>query len=179
MVREIYFLPGRGSSFQGRLGTELQLRGYELSGRVLEGEFAKLPFPNQINLIADDLAKYSKQQIPLIAHSFGAYLGLHAILQNQGYTGKVLLISPILGAVKDDGRMFKPPQSKRIAKAIEARQFPKLEMALLVGDQDWQSPLVECEKLIAVSGGTLNTALGKGHDLGAEVVKEVLDFFLT
>jgi hypothetical protein len=80
----IYFLPGRGSSFQGRLGVELQSRGHELTGRVLEGEFAKLPFPDQINLIADDLAKYSKQQTPLIAHSFGAYLGLHAIFPTSG-----------------------------------------------------------------------------------------------
>jgi pimeloyl-ACP methyl ester carboxylesterase len=173
----IYFLPGRGSSFHGRLGTELQSRGYELSGRVLEGEFAKLSFLDQINLIADDLAKHAKQETPLIAHSFGAYLGLHAILQNKGYAGKVLLIAPILGAVKGNGRMFKPPQSKRIAEAIETRQFPKLDVALLVGDQDWQSPLDECEKLVAVSAGTLNTALGKGHDLGAEIVKPQLDAF--
>lgn len=114
----IYFLPGRGSSFQGRLGVQLQSRGYELTGRVLEGEFAKLPFPDQINLIADDLAKYSKQQISLIAHSFGAYLGLHAILQNRGYAGNVFLISPILGSVKGNGRMFKPPQSKRMSQNL-------------------------------------------------------------
>lgn len=159
----IYFLPGRGSSFQGRLGTELQSRGYELSDRILEGEFAKLPFPDQINLIADDLAKYSKKQTPLIAHSFGAYLGLHAILQNRNHAGKVLLISPILGAVKGNGRMFKPPQSKRIAEAIETRQLPKLDMDVLVGDQDWQSPLVECDVLVSACGLNLNIAPGKSR----------------
>lgn len=179
MKRLIYFLPGRGSSFQGRLGKELQARECELSGRVLEGEFAKLPFPDQINLIADDLAKYSEQQTPLIAHSFGAYLGLHAILQNKGYAGKVLLISPILGAVKGNGRMFRPPQSKRIAEVIEARQFPKLQLALLVGDQDWQSPLVECENLVLVTDGTFHIAKGRGHDLGKETVGLFLTHFLN
>ena len=175
----IYFLPGRGSSFQGRLGVELQSRGHELTGRVLGGEFAKLPFPDQINLIADDLAKYSKQQTPLIAHSFGAYLGLHAILQNRGYAGNVFLISPILGSVKGNGRMFKPPQSGRITQVIESRQFPKLDVDLLVGDQDWQSPINECRSLVHGLCGNLNVAEGKGHDLGAEVVKKVLDFFLA
>lgn len=177
-MTNLYFLPGRGSSFQGRLGAELQSRGYELHGRVLEGEFAKLPFPDQISLIADDLSKHSEQQLPLIAHSFGAYLGLHAILQNTGYVGKVLLISPILGAVKGNGRMFKPPQSKRIAEAIEARQFPKLDVDLLVGDQDWQSPLDECQNLVNGLCGNLRVAEGKGHDLGAEIVKPQLDYFL-
>lgn len=175
----LYFLPGRGSSFQGRLGAELQSRGYELHGRVLEGEFAKLPFPDQINLIAEDLAKYSKQQTPLISHSFGAYLGLHAILQNKGYAGKVLLISPILGAVKGNGRMFKPPQSKRIAEAIEARQLPKLDLHLLVGDQDWQSPLDECQNLVHGLFGNLHVAEDKGHDLGKEVVGLFLTHFLN
>ena len=163
----------------GRLGKELQSRGYHLEGRVIEGDFLKLMFPEQVDLIADDLAKHSKRHTPLIAHSFGAYLGLHAILQNSGYAGKVLLISPILGAVKGNGRMFKPPQSQRITEVVEARQFPKLDMALLVGDQDWQSPTVECENLAIVTGGKFRIAEGKGHDLGAEIVKKVLDFFLT
>lgn len=175
---QLYFLPGRGSSFDGRLGKELQSRGYELEGRVLEGDFAKLPFPDQIDLIADDLGTHSKQQTPLIAHSFGAYLGLHAILENNGYAGKVLLVSPILGAVKGYGRMFKPPQSKRITGVIESRQFPKLDVDLLVGDQDWQSPLGECERLTWTSCGKLCVAEGKGHDLGADLVQEFLDSVL-
>ena len=176
---QLYFLPGRGSSFDGRLGKELQSRGYGLEGRVLEGDFAKLPFPDQIDLIADDLGTHSKQRTPLIAHSFGAYLGLHAILQNNGYAGKVLLISPILGAVKGNGRMFIPPQSKRISEAIGSRQFPKLDSVLLVGDQDWQTPLAECENLVNRLNGKLHVARGRGHDLGANTVQTLLNNFFN
>ena len=45
----LYFLPGRGSSLNGRLGLEVQGRGYELLGRVLEGEFATLSFQEQVD----------------------------------------------------------------------------------------------------------------------------------
>ena len=79
----LYFLPGRGSSLNGRLGMELQSRGYELQGRVLDGDFAKLSFPEQVDYVAADLRELDGRDIPIVANSWGAYWALHALLQNQ------------------------------------------------------------------------------------------------
>lgn len=174
-VGEIYFLPGRGSSFNGRLGTELKARGWKLVGRVLEGEFLKLTFPEQIELISEDLQNCDSKVTPLIAHSFGGYLALHAILANRGYIGRVLLISPIVSAIVGNGRMFRPPQSKKIVHSLDAGTFPKLDIRIVVGDLDWQSPIEICKQITESSGGSIHIAQGKGHQLGAEVVKHELD----
>ena len=69
----LYFLPGRGSSLNGRLGLELQDRGYELLGRVLGSDFAKLSFSEQVDHIASDLKELNGRGIPVIANSWGAY----------------------------------------------------------------------------------------------------------
>ena len=79
----LYFLPGRGSSLNGRLGVELQSRGFELHGRVLEGDFAKLSFPEQVDNVASDLRGLESRNVPVIANSWGAYWALHAILLNE------------------------------------------------------------------------------------------------
>ena len=174
----LYFLPGRGSSLNGRLGLELQSRGYELHGRVLEGDFAKLSFPEQVDYVASDLRELDGRDIPIIANSWGAYWALHALLKNQKSYSKMLLISPILGAVRGEGRMFKPPLSRLIDRAIENREMPSFELAILVGSLDWQSPQARCAELCKLVDGDLIVAEGRGHDLGREIVVQVLDQWL-
>ncbi|MDA7749476.1 hypothetical protein N8913_04140 [Litoricola sp.] len=174
----LYFLPGRGSSLNGRLGMELQSRGYELQGRVLDGDFAKLSFPEQVDYVAADLRELDGQDIPVIANSWGAYWALHAILQNQKCYSRTLLISPILGAVRGEGRMFKPPLSKVMEHSINECSFPEMDLTILVGSEDWQSPSNRCEALCEASDGNLIVADGKGHDLGRAVVTDRLDKWL-
>ena len=174
----LYFLPGRGSSLNGRLGLELQSRGYELQGRVLEGDFAKLSFPEQVDHVASDLGELDGRDTPVIANSWGAYWALHALLQNQKSYSKILLISPILGAVSGEGRMFKPPLSKVMERAMDEGLFPEMDLTVLVGSDDWQSPHDRSRKLCNASGGRLVVADGKGHDLGREAVTDLLDTWL-
>lgn len=174
----LYFLPGRGSSLNGRLGTELQTRGYELHGRVLYSDFAKLSFPQQVDHVAVDLRELDGLDIPVIANSWGAYWALHAILQNQMSYSRTLLISPILGAVRGEGRMFKPPLSKVMERSIDKSLFPDIDLAILVGSEDWQSPSDRCKALCEAVQGNLIIADGKGHDLGQEVVTDLLDKWL-
>jgi hypothetical protein len=175
----LYFLPGRGSSLNGRLGLELRGRGYELRGRVLEGDFAKLSFPEQIDHVASDLVELDGQDTPVIANSWGAYWALHARLQNQKSYSKMLLISPILGAVRGEGRMFKPPLSKVVERAIDEGLFPEMDLTILVGTDDWQSPHDRSRTLCNATGGRLVIADGKGHNLGRETVCECLDGWLS
>ena len=174
----LYFLPGRGSSLNGRLGIELQGRGFELYGRVLEGDFAKLSFPEQVDNVASDLRGLESRNVPVIANSWGAYWALHAILLNERSYSKTLLISPILGAVRGEGRMFKPPLSKVMERAIDDSLFPEVDLTILVGSDDWQSPHDRSRTLCSETGGRLVVADGKGHDLGREVVIELLDEWL-
>ena len=174
----LYFLPGRGSSLNGRLGMELQDRGYELHGRVLNGDFAKLTFPDQVDHVAADLRELDGHDIPVVANSWGAYWALHAILQNQKSYSRTLLISPILGAVRGEGRMFKPPLSKVMERSIDERLFPDIDLTVLVGSEDWQSPSDRCEAVCEAVQGNLIVADGKGHDLGRETVVKVLDQWL-
>lgn len=171
-------MPGRGSSLNGRLGTELQNRGYELHGRVLDGDFAKLTFAEQVDHVAADLRELDGCDIPVLANSWGAYWALHALLQNQKSHSRTLLISPILGAVRGEGRMFKPPLSKVMERSIDESLFPEIDLTVLVGSEDWQSPSNRCEALCEASDGKLIVAESKGHDLGREVVTDLLDKWL-
>jgi hypothetical protein len=177
-MNELYFLPGRGSSLNGRLGMELQSRGFQLHGRILDGDFAKLSFPEQVDYVAADLRELDGQGIPVIANSWGAYWALHALLQNQKSYSRTLLISPILGVVRGEGRMFKPPLSKVMERSIDERLFPEIDLTVLVGSEDWQSPSDRCEALCQAAQGNLVVADGKGHDLGREVVTDLLDKWL-
>jgi pimeloyl-ACP methyl ester carboxylesterase len=177
-MNELYFLPGRGSSLDGRLGMELQNRGFQLHGRALEGDFAKLSFPEQVDYVAADLRELDGYDVPVIANSWGAYWALHALLQNQKSYSRTLLISPILGAVRGEGRMFKPPLSKVMDRSIDESLFPDFDLTVLVGSEDWQSPSNRCEALCQTAGGNLIVADGKGHDLGREVVTDLLDKWL-
>ena len=175
----LYFLPGRGSSLNGRLGAELQNRGSELHGRVLDGDFAKLSFAEQVNHVAADLREFDGSEIPVVANSWGAYWTLHALLQNQKSYSRTLLISPILGAVRGEGQMFKPPLSKVMKRSIDESLFPEIDLTVLVGSEDWQSPHDRSRTLCNTTGGRLVVADGKGHDLGRETVCECLDGWLV
>ena len=174
----LYFLPGRGSSLNGRLGLELQSRAYELHGRALEGYFAELSFPEQVDYVAADMRELDGRDIPVIANSWGAYWALHALLKNQKSYSKMLLISPILGAVRGEGRMFKPPLSKVMEQSISEGLFPEMDLTILVGSDDWQSPYDRSRKLCHTTSGRLVIADGKGHDLGRDTVCECLDVWL-
>ena len=174
----LYFLPGRGSSLNGRLGLELQNRGCQLHGRVLEGDFAKLSFPEQVDYVASDLRELDGSNAPVIANSWGAYWALHALLQNQMSYSRTLLISPIIGAVRGEGRMFKPPLSKVMDRAIDEGLFPEMDLTILVGSDDWQSPHDRSRTLCDATDGRLLVADGMGHDLGREVVTDLLDKWL-
>ena len=175
----LYFLPGRGSSLSGRLGLELQSRGFELQGRVLEDDFAKLSFAEQVDYVASDLRELDDRHTPVIANSWGAYWALHALLQNQKSYSKMLLISPILGAVRGEGRMFKPPLSKVMERAIDDCLFPEMDLTILVGSDDWQSSSEGCDALAHAVNGKLVVAKDRGHDLGRETVVHVLDQWLS
>ena len=61
--KSIYLLPGKGGSINQGLGEELNARGYDVFGRVSIGEFKKLPFREQIEIVANDLKTDFRHQV--------------------------------------------------------------------------------------------------------------------
>lgn len=77
--KPLYYLPGRGGRLNAGLGLALQGKGYTLYGRETVGDFSRLAFTGQTEVIANDLQTYFwRHDAHVIANSFGAYLFLHA-----------------------------------------------------------------------------------------------------
>ena len=183
MRQIVYFLPGQGGSLFGGLGTALRKRGAEVVGRELQGEFKKLPFAAQVAAIAGDLRRdHWRDEALVVASSFGAYLFLHAQLELPPFAGRVLLLSPIVGAF-GSARVqmgFVPPRSKRIAERVEAGDYPSpARCEVHVGSEDWQSN----PDSVATLGRALKIPVfvvaNGGHRLSPGYVDPLLDRWLA
>ena len=183
----IYYLPGRGGRLNAGLGIELSARGYDLIGREIAGTgprdqsnpFASLSFQQQVEVIQHDLKTHAwTPEALVIGNSFGAYLIAHSILQLGEFPGKCLFLSPVLGAVKTTGMLFKPPKSSALKDAIETRSFPSIILDIIVGSRDEHFVHEVAKKLDQLTAGTITIFDGEGHRLSHEIVKDKLDHWL-
>ena len=95
---QLYYLPGRGGRLETGLGEALTARGLAVSGRETVGEFARMSFQEQIELVAQDLkTNFWHEDSRVIANPFGTHIFLHAQTLLPAYVGKVLLLSLIVG----------------------------------------------------------------------------------
>ena len=182
MTTTVYYLTGMGGRLHTGLGQALASRGLEVIGRELVGEFRSLDFQDQIDAVASDLQQHCwSANARVIANSFGAYLFLHAQLQLPPYVGRVVLLSPIVGAFSSDATRtnFIPPRSRKLAECAERAAIPKpLHCEIHVGEHDWQSnPASVCEL-----GGNLGIPVAvvpdAGHMLPKTYVAAVIDRWL-
>ena len=183
----IYYMPGRGGRLSAGLGLELSARGYDLIGREIAGPgprdqsnpFASLSFQQQIEVIQHDLkTHFWTPEALVIGNSFGAYLIAHSILQSGCFPGQCLFISPVLGAVKTTGMLFKPPKSGALKDAIDDRSFPSIILDIIVGSRDEHFLPDLAEKLDRITIGSVKTVDGEGHRLNHEILKTKLDQWL-
>lgn len=183
LIENIYYLTGRGGKLNKGLGEALIGRAGSLSGREMSGEFAKLPFQSQIDLITQDLQKnFWHMNARVVAVSYGAYLLLHALVELVPYPGDILLLSPVLGGVTngDAMRYFSPPRSDKLMKLIEDKKFPvPNKINIHVGDTDWQSPRQRSEKFMKLVEGKCSVLPNTGHNLDKNYVASVLDEWLS
>ena len=182
MTASIYYLPGHGGQISTGLGEGLLSRGYDVSGRETTGEFKKLRFTEQIEIIADDLkAAHWHEDARVIANSFGAYLFLNAQRLMAPYIGKVLLLSPIIGEFSSEEiRMgFIPPQAGKLMELAESGDYPiPKQCEIHVGDQDWQSDPKSVLRWAALLGIPMKIVTDAGHMLGKSYVSNILDSWL-
>ena len=76
------------------LGIELQGRGYLVGGQQTTGQFQRLRFSEQIELIADEFCtQFRNPDAQVVAGSFGPHLFLSAPATLQPFPGNVLLFA--------------------------------------------------------------------------------------
>jgi len=178
----VYYVTGMGGRLHTGLGQALTSRGLDVVGRELVGDFRSADFQDQVDAIASDLQDQCwSPNARIIANSFGAYLFLHAQLQLPPYVGRVLLLSPIVGAFSSDANRtnFIPPRSRKLAQLAEQNAIPKpVNCEIHVGEHDWQSnPASVCE-LASNLGIPVSVVPGAGHMLPPDYVSKVLDRWL-
>ncbi len=182
MKNEIYYLPGYGGELNTGLGEELLRRGLVVSGRSTTGDFAALPFGEQVEIVTSDLKqKFWSPESRVVANSFGAYLFLHAQARIPSYVGKVLLLSPIVGDFSgDDGlRIFSPPRSGILQRLVSDGDYQAPSRCEIhVGSKDWQSEPGSVGELAGVLKIPVHIVENNGHMLDKTYVKNLLDRWL-
>lgn len=182
MGNTLYYLPGYGGELRTGLGEELVRRGFHIEGRETIGEFSGLPFQMQIDIVAEDLTeRFWHADARVVANSFGAYLFLHAQTMLEPYPGKVLLLSPILGAFAEPGmgKRFLPPRRKRLMQLAESGEMPMpTRCEAHVGADDWQSNPTTVALFCGLTGISFTVAQAQGHMLDKAHVARILDVWL-
>jgi len=183
MNRTVYYLTGMGGRLDAGLGQGLLSRGLTIAGRELVGEFRKLDFQDQIDHIVEDLqSNFWHEEAHVIANSFGAYLFLHAQAQLPPYTGKVLLLSPIVGEFGNEVTQmnFIPPRAEKLRQLAEAGTLPvPKQCEIHVGAEDWQSNPANVTAIGALLGLDVTVVPNAGHMLPKDYVGELLDRWLN
>lgn len=178
MKKSVYYLTGMGGRLDTGLGQALLSRGFEVAGRELYGEFRKLDFQHQVDIVAEDLqSHFWQEEARVIANSFGAYLFLHAQVQMKPYIGRVILLSPIVGEFSnEDTRMnFVPPRADKIQQLAEAGSFPiPIHCEIHVGSEDWQSNTVNVTAFGSMLDIPVTVVPNAGHMLPKEYVGNLL-----
>lgn len=182
-MKSIYLLPGRGGKLNAGLGLALQKRGFRVVGRETLADFARLPLPLQAQAIADDLQQeFWDEAGTVIANSFGAYLFLFANLLAPVFPGKVLLLSPVIGAAppSDPGRVgFSPPYADRLMALARSGELVLPERCEIhVGAQDSQCPPDRLTEFGRLTQRPVTIVPKAGHMLDHGYVSALLDRWL-
>ena len=179
---EIYYLPGRGGRLDAGLGLALLNRGLRVTGRQTLGDFQRLKFSDQIQVIADDIQSlfWSKDAL-VIANSFGAYLFLHSLSLIPPFPGQALLLSPIIGgsSAPGNGPRFGPPFADRLFGLADAGDFPSPQQCEIhVGELDWQCQPDRVRHFGELARIPVTVVPGGGHMLDKGYVSGLLDRWL-
>jgi hypothetical protein len=179
----VYYLPGHGGRLHTGLGQGLVDRGWSVTGRETVDAFRAAGFQQQVDTVAQDLQEHFwDAHANVVCNSFGAFLFLHAQTQmTRAYPGRVLLLSPIVGAFEDEARMqyFVPPRAEHLLRlSSEGRYMPPLCCEVHVGELDWQSVPAKVQAFAGPLGIPVTVVPGAGHMLGREYVGALLDRWL-
>lgn len=183
MNQRIYYLTGMGGSLHKGLGEALYQRGLQVVGRELRDDFAKLDFSQKVEIVSMDLQTLQQENGPrVIANSFGAYILLHALLDHPPFTGKLLILSPIVGAFSNEGIGigFVPPRAKRLLEIAQSGKFPTpTRCEIHVGSEDWQCNPENVRAFGEAVNIPVHIVPKNSHMLERDYVTKLLDNFIN
>jgi len=179
MVNKVYFLPGRGDKLNEFIGSSLVEMGIDVYGREILSDFARLHFPQQIEIIKNDLkTQFWHDESNLIGDSYGAYLLLHALVELAPFPGRILLLSPVLGKAIDKKNLFmsSSPRSKKLLQFAEQKKFPiPSYLEIHTGAKDNGCDFLLAKKISSlISSSKIYIVEGEGHRLNNNYLKQVL-----
>jgi hypothetical protein len=181
--RTVYYLPGHGGRLHTGLGEALMSRGLNLAGRETVDDFRRLRFMEQVETVAEDLrTHFWRDDAQVVANSFGAYLFLNAQSVLPPYPGKVLLLSPIVGAFDhpDKPMSFSPPMPTRLMDMATRGELSCPSQAEIhVGSQDWQANPEQVARLGELMSIPVHIVEGNGHMLDHGYVNSLLERWLS
>jgi hypothetical protein len=180
MIKECFYISGRGGSIHKGLGSFLLERSRSVTGVSLSSDFLRDSFEYQLRSIRAHFSRIERESIPVIANSYGAYLLLNCLIALPALQTKVLILSPVVGTLISQIGYFKPQQAGRIPDALSKGALPKpLQLDICVGGLDNQCDLTALETLAKLVGADRFLILdGQGHMLERHLVCEVVDRFL-
>jgi hypothetical protein len=179
----LYFIPGRGETFDGVLGRLIRTMGCRLEGREVDSRFARAWFSEQLALVRSDVySRFWNSDATLIGRSYGAYLLLHVLADLQPYPGKVLLCSPVLGPATFNHGCYvsRPPRAEKLLRLAERDRFPAPRyMEIHTGENDTGSDSRLAVRFASlVNNAHAQIVAGAGHDLPEDYLRRVLRTFL-
>lgn len=171
----IYLIPGRNKTLQESKLAQAILH-HDIMGREIVDDFARYPISKQVELIATDIKNHFwTKDAKLIGHSYGAYLLMHALLELLDFPGKVLLISPVLGAAVSNNGGSRPPRAKKIAQYAEAGKLQDLNIEAHTGELDnGCDPKLAQAIFSHMPKSSLTIVQQATHTLPAEYINRVL-----
>lgn len=169
----VIFISGRNSNPKQGLSAHLRDQFKLLDEVTISPSFLKHGFDDQVGAIHEFLFKFASFSSPptVVAHSYGAYLTLHSLINQTPLAMKLLLISPITGFGSANGMRFMAPGRQRMITAIEERLFPKLNGRILVGNNDQQTSLESLNAIAQQSSLDLIVAEGQPHAIEPSIVQ--------
>ena len=178
-----YLIPGRHEPLDGLLGQLIGERVGPVSGRGLDGDFARLRFGDQMARIGDDLSgRHWSAETLLVGRSYGGYLLLHALADLPPFPGRVLLLSPVLGpALSPTGRGgSRPPRADRLPRLVREGRFPRpAAMVVYTGGADpGCAPELARRIIPRIPGARLRIIPEAGHDLSADQIRAAVSEIL-
>ncbi len=181
---KIYLMPGRGDKLDDFLGSSLAQMGFEVYGREILYDFANLHFPQQLQIIKNDIKTlFWREESNLIGDSYGAYLLLHALAEIAAFPGRILLFSPVLGEAIDKQNLYlsRPPRAKKLLQLAKIKKIPiPRYLEIHTGAEDKGCDPLLAQKISSLITNSKNFIIeGKGHRLNKTYINSVIKEFLN
>ena len=173
--QRIIYITGRGGDAGKGLGAYLKTIDPHRIGLSVNSIFLSLPFEQQISTIHDLLHRFDSPNTSIIAHSYGAYLLLQAMLALGAMESRVILLSPVMGRgmVKSSMLMSRPPGEYRVVEAQECGDvLAGTRVSVHVGEHDDSVNICDISKRLGITNITV--VQKAGHNLPVDYIQRIM-----